>query len=203
MKLVGITLAGIFDRVGDAWREPVNAPNGGYTKVSLDGVEISARSTTVKSHTQSLNLENAVYERETAYESQGKTLTVRSTRFLSADKPNLGVIQYSVTCDQPAKIRISTGIDYNVWDLNGPHLKNLTPKKSGDVLTVSAAASETSKKVAVAEIAGINFGNRIPRDQGQPESPGHRPRRRSGKNLHVSQMVRGLHGQRPPQDVGG
>jgi len=27
-EAVGITLAGIFDRVGSAWREPVNAPNG-------------------------------------------------------------------------------------------------------------------------------------------------------------------------------
>jgi nigerose phosphorylase len=32
-QLVGITLAGIFDRVGSAWREPVNAPNGGFTSV--------------------------------------------------------------------------------------------------------------------------------------------------------------------------
>src|ERR1035437_884074 len=63
-ELVGITLAGIFDRVGDAWREPVNAPNGGFTQVTLDGREISARSTKVKSHKQSLNLESAVFERE-------------------------------------------------------------------------------------------------------------------------------------------
>ncbi len=34
---VGITLAGIFDQVGDAWREPVNAPNGGFTLASLGG----------------------------------------------------------------------------------------------------------------------------------------------------------------------
>src|SRR5256885_9935109 len=87
-ELVGITLAGIFDRVGDAWREPVNAPNGGYTKVTLDGNEISALVTTVKKHQQNLNLENAVFDRETEYESQGKRLTIKSTRFLSADKPN-------------------------------------------------------------------------------------------------------------------
>ena len=90
-QLVGITIAGIFDRVGNCWREPINAPNGGYTQVTLDGAEISAllhhRS---RSHTQSLNLENAVYERETAYESQGKILTVKSTRFLSADQAQPG-----------------------------------------------------------------------------------------------------------------
>src|SRR5208283_3782717 len=68
-ELVGITIAGIFNRVGDAWREPVNGPNGGYTKITLDGKEISALSTTVKKHEQSLNLENAVFERNTDYES--------------------------------------------------------------------------------------------------------------------------------------
>ena len=31
-EMVGITLAGIYDQVGDAWREPVNAPNGGFTQ---------------------------------------------------------------------------------------------------------------------------------------------------------------------------
>src|SRR5690606_33351381 len=35
-QAVGITLAGIYDQVGNAWREPVNAPNGGYTQVSVD-----------------------------------------------------------------------------------------------------------------------------------------------------------------------
>src|SRR5271165_1547506 len=58
-ELVGITLAGRFDRVGDAWREPVNAPNGGFTKVTLDGGEISALSTKVRNHKQCLDLRNA------------------------------------------------------------------------------------------------------------------------------------------------
>src|SRR6516164_8811615 len=73
-ELVGITIAGIFDRVGDSWREPVNAPNGGYTKITLDGNEISALSTPIKNHTQTLHLENAVFERTTEYESNNKVL---------------------------------------------------------------------------------------------------------------------------------
>ncbi len=157
-ELVGITLAGIFDRVGDAWREPVNAPNGGYTQVSLGGKTISARSTTVRSHKQSLNLENAVFERETNYKSQGKTIKIRSARFLSADKPNLGVIKYSLTCDKAARVKINTGIDYHIWDLNGPHLLNLCAKKKDDALLVHGVTNETAKKVAVAEIVDLNFG---------------------------------------------
>src|SRR6266567_8404700 len=51
---VGITLAGIFDRVGSAWREPVNAPNGGFTRVTVDGTELSAVKSAVNRHQQKL-----------------------------------------------------------------------------------------------------------------------------------------------------
>src|SRR5258706_7248469 len=145
-ELVGITLAGIFDRVGDAWREPVNAPNGGFMKVTLDGVEISTLSTRIRSHKQSLNLENAVFERETVFTSKGKTLKISSTRFLSADKPNLGAIKFSLTCDKKAKVKINTGIDYNIWDLNGPHLLKLSAGKKNGVLLVHGVTNEASRK---------------------------------------------------------
>jgi len=157
-ELVGITIAGIFDRVGDSWREPVNAPNGGYTKLTLDGSEISALTSTVKKHAQNLNLENALFNRETTYEANGKTVTVNSTRFLSADKPNLGVIKFSLTTDKAAKVKISTGIDCNIWDLNGKHLVNLKLEQNEGALLVHAVTNELGKKVAVAEIVDASFG---------------------------------------------
>jgi kojibiose phosphorylase len=157
-ELVGITLAGIFDRVGDAWREPVNAPNGGFTQVTLDGAKISALSSKVKSHRQSLSLENAVFERETVFSSRGKTLKIKSSRFLSADKPNLGVIKFSLSCDKDAKVKIRTGIDFNIWDLHGPHLLKLTPQKQNGILLVHGVTNEASKRVAVAEMVDLDFG---------------------------------------------
>jgi kojibiose phosphorylase len=157
-ELVGITLAGIFDKVGDAWREPVNAPNGGFTQISLDGKPLSALVTTIEKHRQSLNLQNAMFERETDYKLDNKTLRIRSSRFLSADKPNLGVIKFSVRCDKAAQIRISTGIDCNIWDLNGPHLLRFSAEKCGDALVVGAVTNESAKKVAVAEAVDLTFG---------------------------------------------
>jgi kojibiose phosphorylase len=157
-EFVGITLAGIFDRVGDAWREPVNAPNGGFTQVTLDGAKISVLTCKVKSHRQSVNLENAVFERETVFSSRGKTLKIKSSRFLSADNPNLGVIKFSLSCDKAAKVKICAGIDFNIWDLNGPHLLKLTPQKQNGILLVHGVTNEASKRVAVAEIVDLDFG---------------------------------------------
>ncbi len=165
-ELVGITLAGIYDRVGDAWREPVNAPNGGFTKVTLDGKDISALATRIKKHRQSLNLANAVFERETDFKSRGKILKIKSTRFLSADQPNSGAIKYSLTVDKAARVRIHTGIDYNIWDLNGPHLLKLTAKIQNGILLVQGITGETAKKVAVAEAIDLDFGSETQETRG-------------------------------------
>ena len=155
---VGITLAGIFDRVGSAWREPVNAPNGGFTRVSLDGVELSALGGKVRQHQQTLHFANARFERETTFASRAKTLTIKSSRFLSADTPNLGIITFSLTCDKAAKVTIRTGIDCNIWDLNGPHLPQLIAEKQESVLVVQGLTGETSKRVIVAEAVELGFG---------------------------------------------
>jgi nigerose phosphorylase len=157
-QLVGITLAGIFDRVGSAWREPVNAPNGGFTSVSVGGVELSALGNKVLRHRQTLRFANAMFERETVFESKGTVLTIRSSRFLSAETPNLGVIRFSVSCNRAAKVTIRTGIDGNIWDLNGPHLRRLSAKRRESVLQVQGFTNESSKKVVVAEAANIGFG---------------------------------------------
>ncbi len=162
-ECVGVTLAGLWDQVGSAWREPVNAPNGGFTRVELDGTPLSALDATVVRHRQTLQFRNARFERETVFAVGGKRLTLRSTRFLSADQPNLGVIRLTVACDQAADLVIRTGIDGNIWDLNGPHLRDLTfSRRDGGVLGVEGRTHEAGKRVAVAEAVAADFG---------PESP--------------------------------
>jgi kojibiose phosphorylase len=157
-QLVGITLAGIYDRVGSAWREPVNAPNGGFTKVALGGVELSALGRKVVRHRQTLRFANAVFERETSFVSKGTTLTIRSARFLSAATPNLGVIKFSFICNKAAKVTVSTGIDGNIWDLNGPHIPRLSAERRDSVLLMQGLTHEASKRVVVAEATDLGFG---------------------------------------------
>ncbi|MGA2246068.1 MAG: glycosyl hydrolase family 65 protein [Verrucomicrobiota bacterium] len=157
-ELVGITLAGIYDRVGDAWREPVNAPNGGFTRLTVDGESVSARHTPIENHEQSLNLQTALFERKTTYRVRGHLLTVTSSRFLSAEEPHLGVIHYGFTSEKACRVTLHTGIDSHVWDLNGPHLEQVSGENRDGVLLVHALTHENSKAVAVAEAVDLGFG---------------------------------------------
>lgn len=158
-QLVGITMAGIFDRVGDSWREPVNAPNGAFTRLTVDGKQVSALTSKIISHQQTIYLDNARFERETVFDIEGKQVKVYSSRILSIDKPNLILVKYSFSCNKPADIVFETGIDYNVWDLNGPHLLKLNAEKTDNVLLVSAITNENGLPVSVAEYSNIKFGN--------------------------------------------
>lgn len=162
---VGITLAGIFDQVGTAWREPVNAPNGGFTRVALDGTELTAAA--VVRHRQTLRFADATFARETVFAVNGKKITLHSTRFLSAADPHLGVIRFAVTCDQSATIRIATGIDGRIWDLNGPHLPDLVCGRADGVIWVEGRTQEARKRVAVAESVAAGFGAGVEADEEQ------------------------------------
>lgn len=156
---VGVTLAGIFDQVGSAWREPVNAPNAGYTRVALDGVPVSVLDGAVASHRQTLFFEDARFERETVFAVGDKRLTVRSTRFLSLVRPNLGVVHVAVSCDRAAKLALRTGIDGNIWDLNGPHLVDPVAGHREGVLSLEARTHEAGRRVAVAEAVSPELGD--------------------------------------------
>ncbi len=160
-QAVGITLAGLFDQVGSAWREPVNAPNGAFTRVALDGAGLSALGPRVRRHRQTLDFTNARFERETTFAGRGKTLTLRSERILSAATPNLGLTRLTVTCDRAARVTIRTGIDGNIWDLNGPHLPHLEMEKCGDVLLVHGRTHQLRKQVVVAEAIAHGLAGEI------------------------------------------
>ncbi len=127
-QLAGCMLNGVYDQVPGKWREPVNAPNGLFTTV--DGLGA------ITSHEQLLDLRRARMSRKTRYENGA----VESERFVSQADMHLIAMRYSAT-GVP-----KTGIDADVWDINGPHFQ--IRQRSED--TVVVETNELGIAVAVA-----------------------------------------------------
>lgn len=155
---VGITLAGIFDKVGENWREPVNAPNGAFTQVSVNGTALHILRSEVKQHSQSIDLSHAVFSRETTFLQDGIEITIRSERFLSIADPNLMVVRYSVSASDDCDLTLTTGIDYDIWNLSGEHLIDFKTGSEVAACIVSARTQELSKHLSVCEIIDHSFG---------------------------------------------
>lgn len=172
-ELTATIVAGLYDRVGHKWREPVNAPNGLAMALRWDGAPLDVLSGGAGEHVgpapepleheQSLDLRHAVHRRRTTYRTADEAqVTVTSERFCSAARPHLIVNRISVESSRDGILTIVTGIDGDVWDINGPHLERLETgsdkDESGDVLTLTGWTHERNVPVSVAEAVDDGFG---------------------------------------------
>jgi trehalose/maltose hydrolase-like predicted phosphorylase len=145
-------VSGLYDRVGDQWREPVNFPNGCFVQVSYKGEPLHALTSKVVAHTQSIDMHSAVHTRETTFEtSDGTCIAVRSRRFASLTRPHLLCMEYSINADHQCEIDIRTGVDGDVWDINGPHLENIKTCDADGIISVTALTHENAVPIAVSE----------------------------------------------------
>ncbi|MBN2388582.1 MAG: glycoside hydrolase family 65 protein [Anaerolineales bacterium] len=156
-------VSGLYDRVAHLWREPVNLPNGGFVQIGYAGELLHVLTSKVIDHSQSLDLQHAVHERQTTFEtSDGTRITIRSRRFASLARRNLLCMEFSVSADRACEIDICTGIEGNVWDINGPHLTALAAREQKGILSVSAVTHENAIQIAVSEAVVLPSGrNRV------------------------------------------
>ncbi len=152
-------LTGLYDQAGAQWREPVNFPNGGYAQVFYRGEALHAIRSQVLEHVQRLNLAQGVHERRTVFEAQdGCRITIGSRRFASLARLPLLCVEYQVQSDKDCLLTLREGIDGEVWDLNGPHLHQLSASHQNDVLTLTGATREKGVPLAVSEWAAVQDG---------------------------------------------
>ncbi|MDQ0196104.1 glycosyl hydrolase family 65 protein [Paenibacillus wynnii] len=158
-ELVAVTLAGLYDKAGQQWREPVNAPNGLFTTLLCDGEPLTVIEQEVVSHRQELDIRSAIHRRETVYKRlDGGTVTYTADRFASMDNLHLLVSKLTLCATRDCAVVIRTGIDDDVWDINGPHLNDQQGNLMDNVLISTAITGELKVPVAVAELAVFGFG---------------------------------------------
>jgi beta-phosphoglucomutase len=154
---VAVTVAGLYDQAGDAWREPVNAPNGFYTVLSAGGQVLNARDHTPARHQQTLDMRRAVHGRESVFKTRTNEIWVKAERFLSLDDVHLMVMKYQLKAARAEQLVIRTGVDSEVWDINGPHLTELHASQAKGRLVVNARTNE-GHRLTVVEAIDLDFG---------------------------------------------
>lgn len=149
---VGLNLPGVYDQVGDKWRESVNAPNPLFTDVIMNGQRLHSMAMAPTSHMQELEMKTGLHRRKTTYELNGQTVTLLAERFTSMKQEHVLAMKYTVMVTADTDLVIRTGIDHHVWDLNGPHLEDVTCHHQDGALIVQAITHELKLPVLVGEI---------------------------------------------------
>jgi nigerose phosphorylase len=135
----GCMLNGVYDQAPGKWREPVNAPHGFYTTIDGAGDIIE--------HEQTLDFRHGRMARRTRYENA----TVSSERFVSLADVHLMCMRYRAAPNPGAAVRVRTGIDTEIWEINGPHFKSLERDQCDGVHGVVGVTGELGISIAVCE----------------------------------------------------
>lgn len=150
-QMCAVNMAGIYDRVGDAWRESVNAPNPFYTYVEVNGEKLALPENEPAEHVQELDFKKALHFRKTVWKTEKGNVSVVCERFASMANMHAAGMKYTVSADYDCAVKIVTGIDGDVWDINGPHFKEAVPGVSGDTEQVEGITGEKGIHVIVSE----------------------------------------------------
>jgi nigerose phosphorylase len=155
-QFAAVNLSGIYDQVGEGWREPLNAPNGLYTYVSIDNTAYRLPETAPVSHRQELDFRRGIHRRYTTWRTPRGTLFVSCERFVSMADAHLICMRNTALADFAGDVTISTGIDADVWDIHGPHYATVDLDTKDDMLTALASTGD-GKRVAVCAGLGKAF----------------------------------------------
>lgn len=159
-QLVACNLLGIYDKVGNSWREPINAPNGLFTRLYCEDNLLTVLGEKVHRHRQCLDIKTAVHKRETTFNGpQDNLISVKSERFLGLLNVHLICMKYSFQVQKVCKITLDTGIDGDVWDINGPHLKHIKAETNRNLIILNSNTSEQDIFISVAAAISCNFNS--------------------------------------------
>ena len=138
-QLAAVNLAGIYDRFGDGWREPLNAPNPFWLQLYTDGVLTALPAMHAISHVQQLDIQTGVHSRITEFENG---VTLRTERFVHMQSPHLLCMKAWIETSRTAELRLRYGIDADIWDIHGPHYADMALGESDGVLSALGTTNE-------------------------------------------------------------
>jgi len=115
---VALNIVGAYDRMGEKWRESLNAPNPFFVTLTVNNEYCDTLKKSPKNHVQRLDLKHGLFERETTF----KNAVIRSQRFVDKNHVENLAMRYEFTALISGQATLRVGIDHDVWDTNGPHL---------------------------------------------------------------------------------
>lgn len=134
---------GIYDQYLDKRREPINLFNPLYMSITCDNEKLHYLNSL--DHKLTLKINEGLLERKTIY----KKLELTTKRFVSSTFDNVVASKIQIKALEDVNLIIHSGIDYDVYDINGPHFKETKTASYKDTIIVKGRTNE-NKYVSVA-----------------------------------------------------
>ena len=174
---VACIVAGTWDTASaGALTELCNVPNGLYASVTAENGPLTLFDDAVQDYERRIDLKTGTFGRRTTWRlTDGTHVTIREEKFASREHVRLLMMRYRIGVDGPAGLRVRTGVDGEVWSLNGEHFASCERFAEDPIVGMDLRTVEHEIRVTVAEgcrwdgpepvrVTQNNSGNRVMRE---------------------------------------
>lgn len=140
-QLCGLNVCGLYDQYKNLWRESINLPIPFKVIIKSEEKVYSVLNLPPKKHKMSLDLEKAIFSRETDFQD----LIIKSERFVSQTEENTILMKYKIEFNKDQKIQIELGMDPNIYEINGPHFSKTTYQSFNKKIVFKGITNENRK----------------------------------------------------------
>ncbi len=158
---VGCTVSDTWDNADGKWAELCNVPNALYCRLEHLGEAITVDAEAVLSDRDLLERRLDVrYGRQHRIfgPSTGPVARLVGERFASMDQRHLLAQRQRIFATPGTRLTVTTGIDGQVWSLNGDHFAFMEPHIHEDALAMRMNTTERGLPIAVAHAVSIQGG---------------------------------------------
>ena len=141
-----VTLAGVYDRYQDRWREPVNAPHGLFAQLCFDSKPLLFDNAETKQHETEIDYRCGLFCRKTDF----GPVRLQTERFVSMADCHLMADRLKIEAVRDGVLEVRSGISAEIWDINGPHLFSFR-YQTGETLLCEACTGEKHIWVVTAQ----------------------------------------------------
>ncbi len=151
-KYTACIVTDTYDMADGKWRELCNVPNGLYTKFEVDDEEVSVFDDDIENYKKELNLRHGILKRESKWvKKENNKVSLETERFASYDNLHLICMKYKINVEKDSTITLYTGIDGNVWSMNGEHFKSYKLTNSDCLFSIQTITTEHEIEIDVVE----------------------------------------------------
>ena len=136
-EMVGLNVVGFYDQYKNKWRESINLPNPFY--ISIEGYSLLTNEPL--DHEVKLDLLHGTFSRKSIY----KELIISSLRFISSTQDQLLMTRYQIVAKADKIIKITIGLDNDIYEINGPHFKKQEITTNGKYIFFFGETNENKK----------------------------------------------------------
>lgn len=137
---VTFNVVGVYDQYADKWRESLNLFNPLFLKIDENESTGELNAFKATNHTLTLDIEHGLFTRHTTFEA----LEIKCERFIHRVE-NIIASKIKISAKKDITLQFSSGIDEEVYEINGPHYKNVMINPSGSGFSVTGLTNENTK----------------------------------------------------------